>query len=94
MEILTDGNILDFAKKAWSSAVMVIMIFALLYMLSRSYNKYTASNDKYVELIKQTMETQQQQIQILKAQNEKLRDIFYIMNSCEGKPCDKTDFKS
>ena len=94
MEILTDWNILEFAQEAWSSAVMVIMIFALLYMLGRSQNKYTKSNDKYAELIKQYTETQEEQIQILKAQNEKLRDIFYIMNSCETKPCNNPDFKS
>ena len=94
MEILANWNILDFAKEAWSSAVMVIMIFSLLYMLGRSQNKYTKSNDKYAELIKQYTETQQEQIQILKAQNEKLRDIFYIMNSCQVKPCNKPDFKS
>ena len=94
MEILANGNILDFAKEAWSSAVMVIMILSLLYMLGRSQNKYTTSNDKYAELIKQYTETQEEQIQILKAQNEKLRDIFYIMNSCQVKPCNKKDFKS
>ena len=95
MEILANGNILDFAKEAWSSAVMVIMIFALLFMLARSQNKYTTNNDKYVELIKQYTEIQQEQIQILKSQNEKLRDIFYIINNCrQSKSCDKKEFKS
>ena len=64
---------------------MVIMIFALLAMLNRSQNKYIASNDRYTELIKQYTETQQEQIQILKSQNEKLREIFFIINKCEGK---------
>ena len=87
MDFLLNWDLLNFAKEAGSSAVMVIMIFALLFMLSRSQNKYTVSNDKYADLIKQTTEIQQEQIQILKAQNEKLRDIFFIMNWCEKKSC-------
>ena len=94
MEILTDWNILDFAKEAWSSAVMVIMILVLLFMFARSQNKYTKINDKYAELIKQYTETQEEQIQILKAQNEKLRDLFHILNSSQGEPSNKKDLKS
>lgn len=92
MEFIFNSEILQFARDAWSSAVMVIMIFALLFMIWRSQNKYTKSTDKYAEIIKENIKTQQQQIEILKSQNERLKDIFFIINSCEKKPC-KTNQK-
>jgi predicted PurR-regulated permease PerM len=74
-------DILNFAREAGSGAVMVIMIFALLFMLNRSQKKYLESMDKYANLIIRQTETSQELANVVKNQNEKLKDLFYILNN-------------
>ena len=76
MDFLTNTNLLTYSKEAWSSAIMVIMIFALLFMLNRSQKKYLESMDKYSILIEKQITTNTELIIIIRNQNEKFQEIF------------------
>lgn len=76
IEFLTNTNILTYSQEAWSSAIMVIMIFALLFMLNRSQKKYLESMDKYSVLLEQQIKTSTELTFIIKSQNDRVQDIF------------------
>lgn len=76
IEFLSNTDILWFAEKAWSSAIMVVMIFWLMYMLNRSQKKYLESMDKYSLLLEKQIQTSTELTLILKNQNEQIKEIF------------------
>lgn len=76
IEFLTNTNILEYSMRAWSSAIMVVMIFALLFMLNRSQKKYLDTIDKYSLLIEKQIQTNVELNAIVSYQNKKIEEIF------------------
>lgn len=76
VEFLTNANILEYSKTAWSSAIMVIMIFFLMFLLNRSQKRYLETMDKYSLLLEKQIETSTELTIIIKQQNEEIKNIF------------------
>lgn len=67
MDLISNINVLNFAKEAWSSAIMIIVIFVLLYMLNRANKRFLDMNEKYCLLIEKQIEVNKE-LQIMVTQ--------------------------
>lgn len=73
MDLIANVNVLNFAKEAGSSAIMIIVIFVLLYMLNRANKKFLDMNEKYCALLEKQIEVNKD-LQV--AVNQMYKEIF------------------
>ena len=76
MELQLVSDVLVFLQTNPVVWVLSLMNVWLLYLLIKWQAKHLEGNDKYVDLITDHIKIQQEQIHILKAQNEKIKEIF------------------
>lgn len=79
LEILTNVNLLEYSQTAWSSAIMIILIFALIFMLNRSQNRYLKIMDKYAILIEKQIKTNTELTMIINNQNNQINNIINLI---------------
>lgn len=78
-ELLSNTNLLEYSQTAWSSAVMIILIFALIFMLNRSQNRYVKIMDKYANLIEKQIKTNTEMTMIIREQNNQINNIINVI---------------
>ena len=80
IEFLTNINILNFAREAGSSSVLILVIFTLIYMLNRWQKKYIESMEKYGVLLEKQVATNIELIEVVKKQRELfLLELKYLL---------------